>query len=217
MLPRARRADPAVFLQAVRTAAARLSAGPPPISVLDCIDRWDGRDIVVLEDRLHPGLRGGLSLVDGRWLIILNRDDPPPRARFTLAHELGHIVLGDCGGGRMQRDDWLHPDDRVHPDHRVHPDKRAASVQRPLRVPLSSTTREALCDRFAVERLLPASLVRYVWAAEPAIATLAGRFQVSSASARRRVRELGLSGPAASGRTRRFPAGQGLAGRSLAG
>ena len=186
MLPRARRADPAVFLQAVRAAAARLSAGPPPISVLDCIDRWDGRDIVVLEDRLHPGLRGGLSLVDGRWLIILNRDDPPPRARFTLAHELGHIVLGDCGGGRMQRDDWLHPDDRVHPD------KRDAYGPLHRRGPLSSTTREALCGRFAVELRMLASLVRYVWAAEPTIAALAGRFQVSSAAARRRVRELGL-------------------------
>ena len=63
--------------------------------MLDCLARWDARPIVVLEDRLHPALRGGCDLVDGRWLIILNREDAPAQARFTLAHELGHIVLGD--------------------------------------------------------------------------------------------------------------------------
>ena len=76
--------------------------------MLDCLARWDARPTVVLEDRLHPALRGGCDLVDGRWLIILNRADAPAQARFTLAHELGHIVLGDLGpAGRP-------PDGRAH-------------------------------------------------------------------------------------------------------
>ena len=76
--------------------------------MLDCLARWDARPIVVLEDRLHPGLRGGCDLVDGRWLIILNRDDAPAQARFTLAHELGHIVLGDLSPAAPP------PRDRAH-------------------------------------------------------------------------------------------------------
>ena len=66
--------------------------------MLDCLARWDPRPSVVLDDHLHPGLRGGCNLVDGRWLIILNREDALAQARFTLAHELGHIVLGDLTG-----------------------------------------------------------------------------------------------------------------------
>ena len=129
--------------------------------MLDCIARWDARELVVLEDRLHPGLRGGLSLIDGRWLIILNRDDPAAQARFTLAHELGHIVLGDA----------LSSDERPH-----------------------DAGRESLCDRFAVELLLPAGLVRFAWAREADVASLAEGFQVSRLTARRRLRELGLIG-----------------------
>ena len=127
----------------MRRAAARLSAaGSPPVSVIDCIDRWDARGLVVLEDRLHPGLRGGLSLVEGRWLIILNRDDSPARARFTLAHELGHIVLGDGVLGDGVLDDGV-LDDVV-----------GAGAQEPSRH-RSDPLCEALCDRFAVELLLP--------------------------------------------------------------
>lgn len=128
--------------------------------MIDCIARWDARELVVLEDRVHPGLRGGVSLVDGRWLIILNRDDPPVQARSTLAHELGHIVLGDA----------------------LSTDERPRDAQR-----------ESLCDRFAVELLLPAALVRFAWVQESDLASLAGCFQVSRPTARRRLRELGLT------------------------
>ena len=140
--------------------AARLVAlREPPISVLDCLDRWDAREILVLEDRLHPGLRGACNLVDGRWLIILNRDDVPSQARFTLAHELGHIVLGDLSTAARGVD---------------------------------SAEREALCDRFAVELLLPASALRYAWHGRPEELALAERFQVTRRALRRRLRELGL-------------------------
>lgn len=163
----------------MRRAAARLSAaGSAPVSVIDCIDRWDARGLVVLEDRLHPGLRGGLSLVEGRWLIILNQDDSPTRARFTLAHELGHIVLGDGVRGDVGLGAAL---DQVIGGGAPGPGRGR-----------SNAVREALCDRFAVELLLPAALVRFAWVQEPDVAALARRFDVSRAAARRRIRELGL-------------------------
>ena len=38
----------------------------------------------------------GCSIVDrsGKWTIIYEDSDPKGRIRFTLAHELGHILLG---------------------------------------------------------------------------------------------------------------------------
>ena len=60
---------------------------------MDCLRRVDCRPVVVLEDVLHPRLRGGLRWGGRRWLIILNQRDSRRRARFTLGHELAHILL----------------------------------------------------------------------------------------------------------------------------
>ncbi len=132
--------------------------------MLDCLARWDPRPSVVLEDRLHPALRGGCDLVDGRWLIILNGEDALAQARFTLAHELGHIVLGDLARGGP---------DGVAP-------------------PADAREREALCDRFAAELLLPAAALRAA-ARQGDPPALAARFQVPPAVLRRRLAELGLA------------------------
>lgn len=45
-------------------------------------------------DLLSPNERGYAEDVRGTWYIVYNDDDPPPAARFTIAHELGHIFLG---------------------------------------------------------------------------------------------------------------------------
>jgi Zn-dependent peptidase ImmA (M78 family) len=49
---------------------------------------------------------------DGRHAIIrLNRDDHPVRQRFTLAHEIGHLMLHPMETGRMHfRDTNFHGD-----------------------------------------------------------------------------------------------------------
>ena len=83
----------------------------PPVSVIDCLRRFDSRPAVVLDEEFHPGVHGAVTLRDGRWLILLNRADPPRLARFTLAHEVGHICFGDVGalaaeslGARAERE-----------------------------------------------------------------------------------------------------------------
>lgn len=50
----------------------------------------------------------GCSMVgsDGRWTIVYKDSDTPGRVRFTLAHELGHILLGheiEAGFGHYRR------------------------------------------------------------------------------------------------------------------
>ncbi len=40
----------------------------------------------------------GMALKKGdHYVIVVRRDNPPQRQRFTMAHELGHILAGDVG------------------------------------------------------------------------------------------------------------------------
>ncbi len=40
----------------------------------------------------------GMAVKKGRkYIVIVRRDEPPQRQRFTIAHELGHILVGDVG------------------------------------------------------------------------------------------------------------------------
>lgn len=83
----------------IRTGAAEL-----PIKVLKIAGACGVK--VVKDSNAHylkPG-ESGCTLLDesGNWQIIYNDAEPKARTRFTIAHELGHILLGhelsDSGG-----------------------------------------------------------------------------------------------------------------------
>lgn len=44
---------------------------------------------------------GESTILDGKPLILVSRNKPVPRQRFTAAHELGHILLGHVGKGQL--------------------------------------------------------------------------------------------------------------------
>lgn len=44
---------------------------------------------------------GESVILGGEPLILVNRNKPVPRQRFTAAHELGHILLGHVGKGQL--------------------------------------------------------------------------------------------------------------------
>ena len=153
--------------------AGPMDAGGP-VSVLDCLARAEHRDVVVLEASMHASMRGGVQAQYGRWVILVNERDGRREARFTLAHEAGHILLGDvmestglsCGAEVGPRD------------------------------------REALCDAFAAELLLPSGAVRRAWRRlqhggrrggdQTGVAAMADRFDVTGAAVRDRLLSLGL-------------------------
>lgn len=66
-----------------------------PVSLRSITDQ---AGIKVVSDRsvnlLAPGERGRATQLGQSWLIIVNDEDPAPARRFTIAHELGHILLG---------------------------------------------------------------------------------------------------------------------------
>lgn len=140
-------------------------AAEPPVSAIDCLRRFDSRPAVVLDEEFDRGVHGAVTLRDGRWLILLNAADPPRLARFTLAHEVGHIAFGDVGAN-----------------------VEGESID-------ARAEREWMYDRFAAELLMPASMVRRAWRSSQDAGELAERFEVPLRAMERRFEELGLQAP----------------------
>jgi hypothetical protein len=109
----------------------------------------------------------GLRL-PARWEIWVRRDEPAPRRRFTVAHEVGHHLLHSDGAAVLCR-----PADV----------EAAAGDER---------AREREANRFAAELLMPEPLVRAeAERAGPDPIALAGRFGVSDVAMGYRLVNLG--------------------------
>ncbi len=122
-----------------------------------------------LRVRREPLPTSGMSFWDGHsWVIVLNRDEPRTRQRFTLLHEYKHIV--DHGAT-----------DRLYPDRR----RRTAGDQA-----------EQAADYFAGCVLMPKRLMKRLWGRglqRPA--WLARYFGVSERALEVRLAQLGLVEP----------------------
>ena len=159
-----------------------IQAPPVPVRRLArecgaCIVRVSGRD---------DDIDGFLYRVGDEAVIGINRDQASVRQRFTIAHELGHLLL--------------------HERNRVH-------VDRGFRVRLrSSVSREGIdrdemeANRFAAELLMPIGFLRAdleEWELDLAddrqLRTLARRYGVSTQALAIRLNSLGYSIEAVSG------------------
>jgi Zn-dependent peptidase ImmA (M78 family) len=70
-----------------------LGQSEPGVSLEWLSDSSFGNIEVVMESRWRmDGLSGITTWNDGHWVIGVNKGNPQPRRRFTLAHELKHIV-----------------------------------------------------------------------------------------------------------------------------
>lgn len=114
---------------------------------------------------------GMATKTDYGWVIVLNSSEAMVRQRFSLAHEIKHVLddgLIDLGGG-------LYPS-----THGYSADERT----------------ERVCDRFAAALLMPKVLLRADWAdGLQDIAKLARRYHVSRAAMSVRLSQLGLIEP----------------------
>jgi len=116
---------------------------------------------------------GMATKTDYGWIIVLNAAEAMVRQRFSLAHEMKHVLddgLIDIAGG-------LYPATRGYST-----DERT----------------ERVCDRFAAALLMPKVLLRADWAdGLQDIAKLAKRYHVSRAAMTVRLSQLGLIEPTA--------------------
>jgi Zn-dependent peptidase ImmA (M78 family) len=108
----------------------RLQPTSPPVNVDAVRKIWETLDLVV-EDLDGSGYLLPLGKFGAE--IVVNKSDPPERRRFTIAHELGHWVLGLI---------WQ---------------KKSGEFQQP---PVGHVLLEKWCDSFAANLLMPRDLVQ---------------------------------------------------------
>lgn len=120
-------------------------------------------------ERMSPlPVSGATAWSEGRWLILLRASEPEGRQRFSLAHELKHIldhrfidVLYE-GIPEAQRHDFI----------------------------------EQVCDYFAGCLLVPRVMVRHLWSRGITdVGVLAAHFGVSQPAMQTRLAQIGLARP----------------------
>lgn len=120
-------------------------------------------------ERLSPlPVSGATQWSAGRWLVLLNATEPATRQRFSLAHELKHIL-----------------------DHRFIDDlyQRVPEAERAAWI-------EQVCDYFAGCLLMPRPALKRAYACgDQRAASLARRFGVSQAAMQVRLSQTGIAAP----------------------
>ncbi len=89
--------------------------------------------LIHYDDNLGSGEAGCTTIISGKHCILINGNDPVERQRFTICHEIGHIVLSL----QTQHTDGM--------DIQSYTDKPKSEIY---------------CDIFAAEILLPSNLFR---------------------------------------------------------
>lgn len=158
-----------------RELLSRAEVTEPPVPVKE-LARSAGGDI-----RYEPfrGELSGMRLAQpGGSVIGVNALHPPVRQRFTIAHEIGHLLL--------------------HPRDNFHLDKFSPIQFRNQRSSTGEDETEIEANQFAAELLMPEDMVRREVApllgrsAEDAIENLARKFQVSVQAMTIRLTTMGL-------------------------
>jgi len=123
---------------------------------------------VQVETRRGIPVAGSTHWTGGAWLIMVNADDAPTRQRFTIGHELKHVI-----------------------DHPI------VNIAYPAIGDLSSEERqEDLCDYFSACVLMPRRWLKHYWGlGYQRTDELARMFGVSRAAMRYRLIDIGLLDP----------------------
>jgi Zn-dependent peptidase ImmA (M78 family) len=147
-------------LQAVRLLQQLgCTSAPVPLSALTSLPRLDVR----LDGRLRSS--GATTWRKGLWRIRINASEPHTRMRFTVAHEIKHVLDASL-------------DDVIY-----------------ARVPTAARERhiEAICNHFAANVLMPRVWLKRLWfGGHQDVADLAWRFDVSQEAMRIRLQVIGL-------------------------
>lgn len=125
---------------------------------------------VVPAHKLDEGTSGLTTRQDGRYLILVNKNRARSHRRFTLCHELKHVI--DYPYAHLWHAGLGHGD----------PDSQVYRIER-------------IADHFAAHLLMPTNLVKRAWGhglQEPR--TLSRLFEVSEEAMRIRLDNLGLTG-----------------------
>jgi Zn-dependent peptidase ImmA (M78 family) len=126
----------------------------------------------------ESGKSGAVARRAGRSTIFVNVNDPPARKRFTIAHEIGHLLLHMPqaeDGEYVDTEDSFRSGEVPYDD--TWPAERRAEWE---------------ANTFAGALLIDEELLRNEWAASRDPDLLAWKFQVSAAAMAVRLAQLGL-------------------------
>lgn len=169
------------YVESVATQVLRASglAGRLPVPVRDILRK---RGVVVKEKDLEEAVLGFSLIEDGIQAVAIRKQDSKSRKRFTMAHELGHLVL--------------------HLDQNVNINRGGLMYRRQESTTSETTWREAEANHFGacllmpkdrvfdeLKEISPSGVVR-----EETIKEMAKRFEVSEAAMTVRLTVLGLAG-----------------------
>lgn len=105
--------------------------------------------------------------VDGKLQVFINQNEPHVRQRFTLAHELKHVIdfySGDSLYARLGSGNTARQHDQI----------------------------EAICNHFAATLLMPTAQFKAAWFRTQDVALVANLFYVSHEAVMTRLTKLGL-------------------------
>lgn len=105
----------------------KINSLPVPVSYI--CELYGGKVINNSEvHKLEPNQSGRLTIVDEKFFIIVNDNEKMPRIRFTIAHELGHYLLGHLGTDKANLNREYH---NIKPVHETEADMFAARLLAP--------------------------------------------------------------------------------------
>lgn len=124
---------------------------------------------------------GMIQTEQGTTELFVNAYDSSRRKRFTVAHELGHILLhfSDIDGEYVDSANDVHYNSKVM--YRNNPD-----------LTNDERYREYEANQFAAALLMDSELIAYSWERLKSVALMADLFRVSSSTMEIRLNTLGL-------------------------
>ncbi len=111
-----------------------------PVPVVDIAEALAFRVHVLIPENIEEEYVSGIVMYD-KHTIYVNENDSFERQRFTIAHEIGHIVL----------------------EHNVGKGKEHIDTRMKIHDPIESDIREIEANQFAAELIMPEDEVRDFW------------------------------------------------------
>jgi Zn-dependent peptidase ImmA (M78 family) len=143
----------AIVLDVLTRPIPRLNNGVA-VDVARLIEERYDFDIAYIPNLVLNGVQLQGALLPEHRLIIVEANDSIGRQRFTLAHELGHLLLDFKNYGSLSLFDVPHDSTAFRCGTRDLRYERQAPLRR---------LRETLANKFAAELLMPEALCRRFW------------------------------------------------------
>ena len=174
---------------AIETRAEKVLRKAQAFSVPVDLDRaCTSLGVTVHYEQLEDKVSGVLMIKGGEKHALINVDHHPNRQRFSLAHEIGHLVLHACLDDRL----FIDTNMRVYQRVGAPSDEAYANGES-----LTTPTEEKEANLFASALLMPEDLLRAAalhldLEEEADVALLARTFSVSDQAMSIRLQQLGL-------------------------